>query len=310
MNRIWIAIALALGLHASVVSAQVSHLTVRTAATVHKAPSTASPVIGQAPHGMALEVTRDVGDWVKVAWAKSPDGIGYIRKSAGTVGVLAPAARLSPAATPAAAPSPATTQATAPASAAASATTPRLAPALGEPAVRLQPEIRPQPVGVPTTYVAMPSHRIGLGGQIGGAAMGGGFSARGWMAGQRLGYQFDVMRYSMSNPMFFTQITSTQVGPKVLYAFRDHVTDRTWLRPYVGGGAHVLRATMTDPVTGVSTSDARLAAQFFAGTEATLANVPQLGLSADAGYQWYQNQFAGYSLKGMTAAITAHWYLK
>src|SRR4029453_13215935 len=44
-------------------------LTVREAsAPVHKTPSVASPVIGDAPRGTELVVTREVGDWVKVAW--------------------------------------------------------------------------------------------------------------------------------------------------------------------------------------------------------------------------------------------------
>jgi hypothetical protein len=320
MNRMWIAIAAAACLQSSIVSAQVAHLTVSTTATVHKAPSTGSPVIGQASRGMTIVVTRDVGDWVKVAWSQSPDGIGYIRKGAGTMGALAPAAtsgaELSPGTTtaaPATGPAAAASQAAAatsaaPAGQAAPATTPRLAAAQSGATVRPQPATTP--ARPPVSYVAMPSHRMGVGGQIGGAAVGGGFSARGWTAGQRLGFQFDVVRYSMSNPVLFTQMTSTQVGPKVLFALRDHVTDRTWVRPYVGGGAHVLRATMTDPVTDVSMSDARLAAQLFGGTEATLAAVPRLGLSADVGYQWYQNQFAGYSLKGMTISATAHWYLR
>jgi len=47
-----------------------------------------------------------------------------------------------------------------------------------------------------------------------------------------------------------------------------------------------------------------------AAPKPTLAAVPRLGLSADVGYQWYQNQFAGHSLKGMTVSATAHWYLK
>ena len=37
-----------------------------TSATVYKSPSVASPVVGHANRGAALDVTREVGDWVKV----------------------------------------------------------------------------------------------------------------------------------------------------------------------------------------------------------------------------------------------------
>ena len=52
---------------------------------MHKAPSTASPVIGQAARGAKLAVTRNVGDWVKVAWPSAADGVGYVRVSVGSV---------------------------------------------------------------------------------------------------------------------------------------------------------------------------------------------------------------------------------
>ena len=47
--------------------AQEQEITITTAAAnVHKGPSTGSPVIGTVPHGTVLEVTRNLGDWVKV----------------------------------------------------------------------------------------------------------------------------------------------------------------------------------------------------------------------------------------------------
>ena len=61
-------------------------LTVNEAsANVHKSPSVGSPVIGKAPRGTALVVTREVGDWVKVSWPSAADGAGYVRVSAGTL---------------------------------------------------------------------------------------------------------------------------------------------------------------------------------------------------------------------------------
>ena len=134
--------------------------------------------------------------------------------------------------------------------------------------------------------------------------------ARGWSKSQKFGVLFDVTHHSMTNDVFFTQMSSTQFGPRVLYAFRDHVSDSTWVRPYAGAGAHVLRASVTDPLTGVAMSDTRMAAQFFGGTELTLSAVPRLGLSADVGYQWYQSPFVGYTLDGMMMTLSAHWYFK
>ena len=52
-------------------------------AAVRKAPSTGSPVVGQAPRGTVLEVARDIGAWVKVAWPEAPDGFGYVHTSMG-----------------------------------------------------------------------------------------------------------------------------------------------------------------------------------------------------------------------------------
>jgi len=290
MIRTSIATAVALCLQASAVSAQTQHFTVSTpSASVYKAPTNVSPVIGQATQGATLEVTRDVGSWLKVAWSQAPDGVGYIRKSAGTVSVLGPAVTPTPATASAALSQPSSSAARPMASQAG-------------------PAARPQ-TQAPAGYVA-PSHRIGLGGQIGGAAMGAGFSVRGWSASQRLGVQFDVARYSMSNDLFFTRMSSTQFGPRVLYAFRDRVSDRTWVRPYAGAGVHMARTTVTDPATALSMSDTGMAAQLFGGTEVTLAAMPKLGLSADVGYQWYDAPFDGYALDGVTLTLSARWYVK
>jgi hypothetical protein len=297
MTRIRIAIAAAFCLTATTVHAQGTHFTVSTAsASVYKAPTNVSPVIGEAKRGATLGVTRDVGSWVKVAWAQAPDGVGYVRKNAGTMGALGPAVPATASSTPAAAPRSGS------APSAASGPAPAAASAQSGSGGRIQ---LPMPAG----YVA-PSHRFGVGGQIGGSAVGAGFSVRGWSKSQKVGIQFDVTHSSMTNDVFFTNMSATQFGPRVLYAFQDRVSDRTWLRPYVGAGAHVLRASVTDPLSGISASDTRMAAQFFGGTELTLSAAPRLGLSADVGYQWYQSPFVGYTLDGMMMTLSAHWYLK
>jgi hypothetical protein len=171
------------------------------------------------------------------------------------------------------------------------------------------PGVRPQPASVPSGYVA-PTHRFGVGGLIGGSAAGAGFSVRAWSASQRFGAQFDVTRYSMSDDVFFTRGSATQFGPRLLYAFRDRVSDRTWVRPYAGAGAHVLRSSVADPGTGLSVSDTAMAAQIFGGAEITVAAVPRLGLSADVGYVWHESPFAGSTVGGTAVTLSAHWYVK
>lgn len=311
MTRMRIAIAAVLSLAASTVQAQSTHFTVSAAsASVYKAPTNVSPVIGEAKQGATLEVTRDVGSWVKVAWSKAPDGVGYVRKTAGTLGTLG--AAVAATTTPPAAKQGSASQAAAP------QTAPPASASVGAPAAaaprsasaQTGPVSRPRPSAtVPTNYVA-PSHRLGLGGQVGGSAVGAGFSVRGWTKAQKIGVQFDVTHSSMTNDVFFTRMSSTQAGPRVLYAFSDHVSDSTWVRPYLGAGAHMLRASVSDAATGLSTSSTKMAAQLFGGAEVTLAAVPRLGLSADVGYQWYQSPFVGYTLDGMMMSVSAHWYLK
>ncbi len=85
MTRPWIATIVLLLVAPARLSAQSAEFRVDTAsASVHKAPSIASPVIGHARQGVALEVTRDLGSWVKVPWPDASGGIGYIHVSMGT----------------------------------------------------------------------------------------------------------------------------------------------------------------------------------------------------------------------------------
>src|SRR5687767_15609939 len=80
------AVAIVIVLSPAWLHAQVTELTVNTAsANVHKGPSIGSPVIGKAPRGAVLEVTRELGDWVKVDWPSAPDSAGYIRLTAGSI---------------------------------------------------------------------------------------------------------------------------------------------------------------------------------------------------------------------------------
>ena len=97
-------------LHAQSAPSAAKKVTVSEATAVHKTPSVASPVVGNAPRGTELVVTREVGDWVKVAWPSAADGVGYVRVNALARGnAAAPAVAKAPAAAaPKAATAPAT----------------------------------------------------------------------------------------------------------------------------------------------------------------------------------------------------------
>jgi hypothetical protein len=283
------AVVVALCLFTAPVAAQSTEITINAAsASVHKSPSSGSPVIGRATRGTTLEVTREVGDWVKVAWPAAPDGVGYVRTNAGSVGKADPVAAR-----------------------AASSAPPRPA---AEPASRLTTtaSAEPQRVGtVPprrqSSYVATPKHQIGLGARLGGSAFGLGASARAWSRGP-LGVQFDVSRFSQTDTVN-TRTTSTQFGPSALYKFGDHVSDYLWLRPYAGAGATFNQSTMT-PITGLAVSDSTAGFQAFGGGELTMASLPSFTVSTEMGYHWFETPFAGLQLGGFSVSVAGHWYIK
>src|SRR5262245_1567329 len=79
MNTRTGALAVALCLGPAWVGAQTVEIRVTTpSANVYKTPSTGSLVIGSAPLGTVLEVTRELGSWVKVPWPDAQEGFGYV----------------------------------------------------------------------------------------------------------------------------------------------------------------------------------------------------------------------------------------
>jgi hypothetical protein len=288
------AVVVVLLLSPSWVTAQGTELSINVAsASVHKSPSTASPVIGHVGRGARLEVTRNVGDWVKVAWPAAPDGVGYVRSAFGSM-----------------------TQATgskAPLPNTASATrtgvqpTPRLVTSSAVEPPQTQTGNR-LPVRS-TTPSSGPSHVFGLGARLGGPSFGVGASARGWTKG-KLGMQFEISRYEISDPITLGTMSSTQFGPSLLYAFNDRVADYTWLRPYVGTGLNIFRSSMIDPFTAINTSESTLGYQVFGGGELSFASLPQLAVSAELGYHWSSAPFPGFEISGTAFSIAGHWYIK
>jgi hypothetical protein len=293
------AVAIVLLLSPSWVTAQGTQLTVNvSSASVHKAPSTSSPVIGQAARGARLEVTRNVGDWVKVAWPAAADGVGYVRVSVGSVsnGTVSSGAVASPVpntATAKTAPVPPTQRVV---------TTPVITePTQAQTGNRL-------PVRTTSPSSSGTTHTFGVGALMGGPALGLGVTMRGW-SHKRLGVQFDIAHYNVSSPIDLGSMSSTEFGPSVLFSFNDRVADYTWLRPYIGAGMNFYKSSLTSPLLG-DMSDSRVGSQMFGGGELSFASVPQFAVSTQVSYRWFNEARQGYDLGGVGVSLAGHWYLK
>ena len=304
MIRLAAAVAVVWCLCPPVVSAQSTEFTVSLAsAKVYKGPSTGSPVIGTAPRGTVLEVIRHLGDWVKVTWAESPDSVGYLHLSAGS---MAPRGTSSP---NAGSPLPSRSGPSR-----ASVSSPR--PVGDNPALR-GTLFDPEPIGAydpaaaaPSVYVAPPTHVVGLGGQVNGSTLGFGGSARVWTR-RHFGAQFELSRFAVTNPALPGRATSVRFAPSMLYSLSDRVTDHFWLRPYLGGGVNVHRQTYNEtgmPDGGISVR--KWGYQTFGGTEITFPSLARFALSADLAYRWGTAPFPDYDLGGFGFSLSGHWYVK
>ena len=294
MNRHASVVAIVLGLMPSLAAAQSTDFTVSVqSAAVRKSPSTGSPIVGQAPRGAVLEVTRDIGSWVKVTWPEAPDGIGYVHQSMGKLAQRATREE-------------------------------RLAATFAS----LPP---PEPVDMPlltadqqassidmsttrTIYIPPPTHVFGLGAQMtgaSGATPGYGFTSRIWSR-KRLGVQLDLSQTTMTSTLSPERLRSTQFAPSLIYSLPDYVGDSLWLRPYFGGGAALTRSKLTSgtPEVSAAVSESVFGLRGFGGAEFTIPNMPRFAISADLGYQWSQQPFAGFDLGGVGFALSGHWYVK
>ena len=259
-------------------------------AAIRKSPSVASPVVGEAPRGAVLDVTRDVGSWVKVTWPDATGGSGYVHQSMGTLSnrpsreqrIATAVASLPP-------PAPADRPSAVPASASQANVSSAMQP----------------------TYVARPTHRFGLGGQLSAAIPGFGFSSRIWSR-HRFGVQVDLSRSRMSNDFSANRVRSTEFVPSFIYSLPDYVSESFWLRPYAGGGVALIRSKLYGgvPEVALSESDSTWAYRAFGGAEVTVPGVPRLAVSADFGYQWADVLFDGFDPAGPRVSVSAHWYVK
>ena len=266
-------------------------------ADVYKGPTTASAIIGRAPRGAVLTVTRELGSWVKISWPDAKDGVGYIHVSKGSLGHRA--------ATETGRQMSGRTSSGSPATRSASPAT------QAGPSAPAGVGIRTQPAApVSSVYVTPSTHMFGVGARLGGPSLGFGATLRAWRH-DRLGVQFDVSRYAPSDSLAPESVTSLQFEPSAIYALRDHVSDNFWLRPYVGTGINFSHQTWNPaPGTGTPTSDNKVGGQIFGGAEVTFPSLPKLAVSADLGYHWTPNAFPGVSLGGFGLSLAGHWYIK
>jgi opacity protein-like surface antigen len=284
-------VAIVVCLSPSVASAQSAEFTVTVqSAAVRKGPSTGSPVIGQAPRGAILDVTRDIGAWVKVAWPEGPDGVGYVHQ---TMGKIAQRLTMEERVAAAFAPPPTPEPVLDPASSMAAST-----------AIETSASTR-------TVYVPPPTHFVGLGGQMSGATPGFGFTSRIWSR-SRFGIQLDLSRSTLTSASSSERLRSTEFAPSVIFSLPDYVGDNVWLRPYVGGGGALTRSRLssTTPEVLSSASENSFGFRAFGGAEATIPGAPRFAVSADVGYRWAQQPYPTFDLGGVGFSLSGHWYVK
>jgi hypothetical protein len=290
MIRLAAAVGVALCVSQATLHAQAPIFTVQAeSADVYKAPSTGSAVIGHAPRGTALPVTRELGSWVKVSWPRGEDGVGYVHVSMGSLGQSETGRPVAAARSPQ------------PISEAASSTS---AP------VRV-PATTPQRAPAPVVYLQAPGHLVGFGGRVGRSNVGFGASARAW-SHDRFGVQFDLTRAAMAGLAPTEHVTSMQFEPGVLYTLADHVADYIWVRPYAGSGLTIGRRSLSSTIPGAVpvASESHVGVQAFGGTELTFASVPRFAVSVDVAYRWGTMEFAGIDLGRVGLSVAGRWYVK
>ena len=290
MLRSTAAAALVVCLSPAAVLAQDAMLTVTaSSADVYKSPSTGSPVIGHAARGAQLPVTRELGSWVRVSWPSSPDGVGFVHVSTGRVANARPPEEVRAAAGDAVKAIPERTAALAP-------------PPTNATVASRQAPIRPR------NATPVP-HLLGIGGGMMAASpVGFGVTARAWRW-NRLGLRMDLSRQS-DGTSGGAHASSIHFEPSAIVMLNDYISNYVWFRPYAGGGIGVRRQTFTTGLTGTSTSDNSMGYQLFGGTEVTVANAPQLAVSADLIYRSRASAVDAFDTGGIGLGLSAHWYFR
>lgn len=311
MVRRMAAVVLALTLTPTLVRAQDTVLTVTVpSAEVHKGASTATPVIGHAPRGTVLPVSRNLGSWAKVAWPDAPEGVGYVHLTMGRLGPSStdastantPPRTSSAPASATSAPASATSAPPSSTSAPESATT-TIPPATHRPA-RQRIAVRGELTDTTISRI------FGVGGLV--ESMNSfGATARTWR-GNHLGIQLAFTRDAMRSDATAGRVTSIRFEPGVVYALFDHVSDYVWIRPYLGSVLSFGHQTLKVPAPAAteSASDNGIGFRVFGGSELSFAAVPWLGLSAELGYRRFPAPFPGFEADRPSVSIAGHWYIK
>jgi opacity protein-like surface antigen len=154
-------------------------------------------------------------------------------------------------------------------------------------------------------------HLLGIGGGMMAASpVGFGVTARAWRW-NRLGLRMDLSRQS-EGISTGTRGSSLRFEPSALVLLNDFITNYVWFRPYAGGGIGVRHQTFTTGLTGTSTStsDNSMGYQLFGGTEVTVANAPQLAISADLIYRSHGSTYDVFDTGGVGLGLSAHWYFR
>jgi hypothetical protein len=284
------AVVLALILNPAFLHAQDTVFTVTVpTASVYKGPSNVTPVIGRVSRGTELNVSRNLGSWVKVAWPAGEDGIGYVHMSMGRISGPEPGAS-------------ATNVSPRPTSASAAAATASASTARTSAGQQIPPRGQSRSSQI--------SHIFGVGASL--APMSGvGATARAWHK-NHLGIRVAFMRDAMTSDVAAGRVSSMQFEPGVEYAPFDRVSDYLWLRPYMGTAVSFVHQTLSiaSPVARSPVSDSGLGVRFYGGGELTFASMPQFGVSADLGYRHMPAPFAGFKADPLSVSIAGHWYIK
>jgi opacity protein-like surface antigen len=258
-------------------AAQTVVITITTAsADVHKSPTVASPVIGQAARGRVLEVTRDV----RVHSESLSTGAGSAPNRAAGITSVPPTTESVP----------------------SSASDVR-----ADIATVAQSSLANERNS--SAYVTPPTHTIGIGGLMNGSTIGFGATGRMWPH-RRFGAQIELSRYTQTTAITGSRVNSLLFAPSLVYSVMNRVTDSFWFRPYLGTGAKVSRATSTIGTTAMSVSENRTSWQVFGGSELTLPSASRFALSADLRYDSSRAPFAGFDIGGLGFTVAGHWYVK
>jgi opacity protein-like surface antigen len=293
--------------YAQTTTPQSTDITVRTApADVHKSPTVASAVIGKAPIGTTLEIKRNLGSWVAVAWPAGDNGVAYLHVNTGTISAHI-------ASVP--------TQTTAQGSSTAAGAMADGPAALADRILNGHQNGQPsngsngaRQSSAERSSILLPPHTLGMGARINaltpGFGAGFGVTTRNWWH-SGLGVQFEVLHSRLGNLVGPGHVTSLQFAPSAMYSLPDVVANSLWVRPYVGGGISFNRASINSAGTNLQNpgSETRKGWQAFGGVETTLAAVPQIAWSAELGYRRLQTSTIGFEPKRLSVALAGHWYL-